>query len=258
MSTHTPFRVGPAPLQETDARPRPLRQNHRRAAFALLALAFSLLLPAFSAQAQNLFIANYNYGKTPNTLVRVSQSNGALVGTQNTPNVGSFSNIQIAHILMGPDGNVYAPTFNSGSLLRFNGATGAYMGLYNTQFSIIDGLTCVAVGSDGNMYAGTNIGVIKIGGPNNGSPGTNYGYFGNSADQIIAIVFDPACNMLAITRNNSTNVVALKKYSPQGTSLGNLITFGANDNPQSMAIGPDRNHLHLVCPGRHTRSGKAL
>ena len=211
---------------------------------ALLALAFSLLL-APKTRAQNLFISNIDdtggSPAKPNTLIRASQANGAILGTANTPTVGSFSNVHLGKMLMGPDGNMYASSPDSGSILQFNGATGAYMGIYNAQYSFYDGLNCVAFGPDGNMYVGNPVALLKIGGPNTTSPRTNYGIYGGITDYVIAIVFDPNCNMLVLALNNTTNVYAVKKYNPQGGFVSTLVTFGPKDGPQSMAIGPDRN-----------------
>ena len=229
-----PFRAGAPPTPPPDTGRRlPVRWRPLLLP-ALLALAFSLLL-APKTRAQNLFVANYGQVVSkPNTALRASQSNGAILGTTNPP-----SNLPIGKMMMGPDGNLYVVSRDSGSVLQFNGATGAYMGIYNAQYSFYDGLNCVAFGPDGNMYVGNPVALLKIGGPNTASPKTNYGVYGGITDYVVAIVFDPNCNMLVLASNNSTHVYTVKKYNPQGAYVSTLATFGNNDTPQSMALGPD-------------------
>ena len=243
MFTRNLCRAGSALSLPRRAAPPPLRAPWRSSLFAaLLALTFFLLLIP-KTQAQNLFIGNYTYGAT-NTILRVSQSNGAFVGSLNTPN-----NLPPQRMLMGPDGNIYMVSGNSGATHRFNGATGAYLGqfsapyIYSPPSNALDGLYALAFGPDNNLYAGSSLGIIKVGGPTTTSPGTNYGFFGNSSEFVSGLVFDFNCNLLAMVNNpnNDTQHSFIRKYSPQGTFLGNLITFPHSDYPQSVVIGPDRN-----------------
>jgi sugar lactone lactonase YvrE len=51
-------------------------------------------------------------------------------------------------IAVGPDGNIYVSAYGIGSILRFNGQTGASLGVFATGF----GPAQLAFGPDGNMY----------------------------------------------------------------------------------------------------------
>lgn len=71
-----------------------------------------------------------------------------LVGTFVAPGSGGVSNITDA--TFGPDGNLYVSSFNTDSILRFNGTTGAFIDTFVP--SITDPLG-LAFGLDGNFYA---------------------------------------------------------------------------------------------------------
>src|SRR5882757_8934947 len=51
-------------------------------------------------------------------------------------------------IAVGPDGNIYVSAYGIGSILRFNGQTGASLGVFATGF----GPAQLAFGPDGNLY----------------------------------------------------------------------------------------------------------
>jgi sugar lactone lactonase YvrE len=51
-------------------------------------------------------------------------------------------------IVVGPDGNIYVSAYGIGSILRFNGQTGAPLGVFATGF----GPAQLAFGPDGNLY----------------------------------------------------------------------------------------------------------
>src|SRR5207248_2976388 len=111
-------------------------------------------------------------------------------------------------LVFGPDGNLYVVSHDNNSVLRYNGATGAFINAFVASGS--GGLNApfyLAFGPDGNLYvSGSGTDTIKR---YNGSTGAFLGDFANRAG---GILFSSAANLIAnngLPANNRGGVFVL-------------------------------------------------
>src|SRR5207244_399400 len=100
----------------------------------------------------NLYVGDRN----TNSVMRYSGTTGAPLpasglsgATFVAPNSGGL-NITTG-VTFGPDGNLYVDSFNSNSVLRYNGRTGAFLGTFASA-PALSGPQGLTFGPDGNLY----------------------------------------------------------------------------------------------------------
>jgi len=62
-----------------------------------------------------------------------------------------------ADVVTGPDGDIYTVGFQSGNVIRFDGASGAFVSVFTTTSSPVS----LAFGPDGNLYVASDVGNVK-------------------------------------------------------------------------------------------------
>ena len=141
----------------------------------------------------------------------------------------------------GPDGNLYASSQNNDRVLRYNGATGAFMDIFVSSgsggLSIPVGLD---FGPDGHLYvvSNNNHSVIRY----NGATGAFIDVFvpnGSGLNNPTGIVWGPD-DRLYVCSLNSDKVL---RFESDGTPLGDFVTAGSGglDAPRGLTFGPDGN-----------------
>jgi hypothetical protein len=78
---------------------------------------------------------------------RYNKTTGAFVSTFVAPGAGGLSSI--GDLTIGPDGNLYAASTSQDVVARFNGQTGAFLGILASGLNDPVG---IAFGNDGNLY----------------------------------------------------------------------------------------------------------
>jgi len=133
----------------------------------------------------------------------------------------------------GPDGNLYVCDYPSGTVEKFNGATGAYIG----PFCTVTGPIVCAWGPDGNLYVGgASSKVQKF----NGSTGAWMADVWNAGFAIFSICFAPNGDLCVPADSNTTVArLAAPSYttevwrtsgSPYGGAAQRGMRFGADGN----------------------------
>lgn len=133
-----------------------------------LSLAATLAALAASAGAQYVYVTNFQYAGHNPEILRFSSTTGALVDHFVT---GAATSLGAgAHILIGPDGRLYA--LDEDGILRLDLRTGASLGRFVASHTLID----MTFGPDGNLYA-----LDSAGGPQvrryDGATGAGLGVF---------------------------------------------------------------------------------
>src|SRR3954453_224971 len=114
--------------------------------FVLVPAVLAAVSPGSPARADFLVSISNNAG-TRNEVDRFTE-NGSFVGVfasgngMSTPEGLSF----------GPDGNLYVANFASGAILRFNGATGAFINQFASSAATPESVIGLAFGPNGNLY----------------------------------------------------------------------------------------------------------
>jgi DNA-binding beta-propeller fold protein YncE len=190
----------------------------------------------------NLYVSSQN----TNRILRFNPTTGSFLGTfiDLTP---VSANYAPAGLRFGPDGDLYVsrfvglnPPVGSGTVDRFNGTTGAFVG------SVAANLTnpaAVAFGPDGSMYVSSQSGatggfVARVSGTTQSvvvAPGSG-GLLGPGG-----LAFGPDGNLLVV----DLFAGAIRRYSPTGTSLGALVSGPplAGDFPSDLAFDRQGNLL---------------
>jgi outer membrane protein assembly factor BamB len=125
------------------------RIRARRSAVVLLTAGALITATAFAGGGQAAGPRELLVGSGGNSVRCYGGANGAFLANFVTPGSGGLAAVQ--NITLGPDGNLYASDFNTGKVLRYSGATGAFLGVFasNAQLSNPDQ---VLFGPDGNLY----------------------------------------------------------------------------------------------------------
>lgn len=152
--------------------------------------------------------------------------------------VGNFATTNMnepGYFDWGPDGNLYVPNYNAGTITRYNGTTGAYI---DTFISGANQVFSLAFGSDGNLYTYYGNTVKK----HNGTTGAFISNFAITQGFAYGMRF--VNNKLYVT-----DIVAkdVKTYDiTTGAYLGSLGPYASE--PQDVDFGPD-GYFYLPIPG---------
>ena len=188
---------------------------------------------------QGVFVSTAGNGGLDNTV-------GELPGVVLVPGAITF----------GPDGNLYVASANTGQILRYNGVTGAFLGVFVPSGS--GGLAHpqqIVFGPDGNLYVSSQVGdALNAPGDGqvmryNGMTGAFMNLFVDSPNDLVGIVFGPDGNLYANEQVGLSNIGGVPLDGGQverfsGVTGASLGTFGSDYlfEPQGgIAVGPDGN-----------------
>jgi len=147
--------------------------------------------------------------------------------------------------IFGPDGNLYVASFDNDCVLRFDGASGAYMDIFvDTGSGGLDGPDAgMTFGPDGHLYVPSfwNHRVLRY----DGTTGASLGVFiPPSAGNLLqprGVVFEAGSCYVASSLNNR-----VLRYDLAGNYRG---IFASVNRPYAMAFRPDDGNLYVVSLG---------
>jgi len=113
-------------------------------AFAVTVLLACLLTGAPAAYATDIYVTKFDDG----SIWKVDTVLG--IPHLFAPGVSGTDNA--THLAYGPDGNFYETCESADDVVKFNGQTGAYMGVVADATSGLSGVQNIAFGPDGNLY----------------------------------------------------------------------------------------------------------
>jgi Tol biopolymer transport system component len=140
----------------------------------------------------------------------------------------------------GPDGHLYVTSSFTNSVLRFDGTTGAFLGVFATTpaSGIFDG----TFGPDGHLYLLSNLGrVLRFHGVTGAplpAPGQSGAEFASGLVTPRGLVFDAAGHLL-VTDAATHRIEHFDGVT--GASLGPLTSGGLLNTPHDLTFGPDGN-----------------
>lgn len=149
--------------------------------------------------------------------------------------------------IFGPDGDLYVASFDNDRVLRFDGASGAYLGVFvSTGSGGLDGPDAgLAFGPDGDLYVPSffNHRVLRY----DGATGAFVGVFVSTSPgnlvQPRAVVFHAGSCYVASSLNNR-----VLRYDLSGVFLER---FANASRPYSIAFHPDDGNLYVVSLGQN-------
>ncbi len=154
------------------------------------------------------------YVTTTNSSVEKYSPTGTSLGTFIAAGSGGLSNAK--GIVWGPDGNAYVSSYGNSEIIRYNGATGAFMNVFATGSGGFEDLT---FGPDNQLY------VVSYGDGAvyrfNGATGAALGTFVSGLTTPYGLRFDQAGN-LDVSERSLGQISTFQGAT--GSSLGTLVT----------------------------------
>ena len=200
-------------------------------------------LGSFSVPVEPLGLA---IGSNGNLYVAISTSAvyqytpaGALVGGGAFVAVGSGGLNDAKGIAFGPDGDLYVVSKYTNSVLRYDGATGAFLGTFASTG--LSNPADLAFGPDGDLYVSSygNSGVYRYDGPVSATPGAQVGagafVSGGSLSGPLGLRFDACGDLDVLSYNGGTNGAILQYNGLTGAFIATLATGIANGNALAIA-----------------------
>jgi len=187
---------------------------------------------------RNLYVVHFNSDK----VLRFNGVTGAYIDTFVSSGSGELD--RPMDMAFGPDGNMYVvseyggnPDDVKGAVLRYNGATGAFVDLFADhypRYGIPKGLT---FGPDGNLYVTENRGVLRY----DGSTGAFLDIFVASTPSLFVfrgLTFGPDGDLYLADHAHDQ---VLRYDGATGAPLGVFASGGGLDGPYDVVFGPDDN-----------------
>jgi sugar lactone lactonase YvrE len=144
-------------------------------------------------------------------------------------------------LLFGRDGNLYVTEFSGNRVLRYSGASGAFLGVFATDLSL-SGTRSMAYGADGSLYVAGNFSdnVVRF----NGSTGVFQNVFASGINGANGLAFGPDGNLYVasevdakIERFNGTSGAFIDNFANVAASpIGILFDVGAVPEPSTYAM----------------------
>ena len=180
-------------------------------------------------------------------ILRYDATTGTFLGQFVSPGSGGL--FPEGSFLFGPDGNLYATSFNffspnraNDAVLRYDGTTGAFINTFVQPSSVLLGPHGLTFGPDGNLYVSTffSNSVLRY----NGTTGAFLGAFvpagSGGLNGATNLVFGPDGNLYvsslrtdSVLRYNGTTGAFLGAFVPAGS--------GGLSRPHDLIFGPDSN-----------------
>jgi len=144
--------------------------------------------------------------------------------------------------VFGPDGNLYVASFNTDAILRYDGATGAFLDVFVASGSGgLDGPDAgTTFGPDGHLYVPSfwNNRVLRFDGRTGASLGTFISAQPSNLSRPRDVKFHEGSVYVASSGNNR-----VLRYDLAGNSLGIFVTTGT---PYSLAFHPGTGNLYVA------------
>ena len=142
----------------------------------------------------------------------------------------------------GPDGHLYVASFNTDSVLKYDGASGTFLGVFVPPGrGNLDGPDAgMTFGPDGNLYVPSfwNDRVLKFRGTNGAWAGPFIDFREGAVNQPRGLVFEKGFWYVASSGNN--RILKFDRF-------GNFVKRFANTGtPYSLAFHPDTEDLYVV------------
>jgi len=213
--------------------------SHKIASF-VVSLTIVTVITFFPSKAPASFLLVSSAG---NDQVLAYNQDGTFAGTFASGN-GLDSPLDV---VFGPDGNFYVTSFNTNSILRYNGQTGAFMNTFATN---LNGPHAAIFGPDGNLYVASifSASILRFNGVTGASIGTFVPNGSGGLFEPRTMIFGPDGN-LYVGSGNSPSTFNILRYNGQtGAFMGVFASGGGLLGPRSLAFGPDGN-LYVASAG---------
>jgi DNA-binding beta-propeller fold protein YncE len=205
-------------------------------AFGFVTCAVSIAVSA--PPGQKLLVASYLH----DTIMAYDAQTGASLGSFISGTSGGLA--QPAHMLFGPQGDLFVGSSFRHRVYRYDGQTGQFIQSYLLPNN--DGLRGIAFGTDGKMYVSDiTANAIQTFDP---ATGNYLGAFATLNRTPIGLAFGKDGFLYAAYSETTegANNGRVQRFDPvSGQDLG---AFGPTnlDNPQSLIFGPDNNlYVHI-------------
>lgn len=144
--------------------------------------------------------------------------------------------------IFGPDGHLYVASFNTDEILRFDGATGAFLDVFVTAgLGTLNGPDAgIAFGPDGHLYVPSywNNRVVHYDGESGADLGIVISAQPSGLSRPRAVVFHEGLMYVASSGNGR-----ILRYELTGAFID---VFANSAQPYSLAFHPDTNDLYVV------------
>ena len=203
--------------------------------------ALALILCPASVDAQDLLVASQGTDQ----VLRYNGTTGAPMGVFAS---GSFDGPEA--MTYGPDGNLYVIGAFSNNVVRFNGATGAFIDEFVASGSGgLSNPTDLDFGPDGHLYVlpHGSLGSESVW-KYNGSTGAFIGLFGagGGMEHTHGLTWGPDSNLYHGRLGGAT----IARFNSSGASLGELGPHSGLSTLSDLAFGPDGNiYVTSISPG---------
>lgn len=167
-----------------------------------------------------------------NSILRFNQTSGAFLSTFVTAGSGGLS--QPVGMRLGPDGSLYVSSFGTNQILKYDGKTGAYQGVFASGPSLSMPAD-LRFGPDGSLYV-ANFGDTTVT-RYDGTTGVLIDtYTGPDLAQPTSVLFDGMGRLFV----SSFGTDRILRFDASSSSFVPFASSGVL-GPSGMAIGPDAN-----------------
>jgi hypothetical protein len=138
-------------------------------------------------------------------IVRVDDVTGAVAGVFVAPGSGGLREPRAA--VFGPDGHVYVASFGTDEVLRFNGKTGRFLGVFAADDRLKEPGD-LAFGPDGDLYVAAGASILRLSGRTGALAGAVRSDVVERLDGGLTIAFGPD-DRLYVGASNSNEIIAV-------------------------------------------------
>jgi streptogramin lyase len=141
-------------------------------------------------------------------------------------------------LVIGPDGNLYVSSQANDRVLRYDGATGAFIDIFVAAGSGgLDIPVGLDFGPDGNLYIASNLSTVRR---YDGTTGAYIDAFVTGLGHPTGVLFGPDDNLYVCSRDDDK---VLRFDGTTGAFIDDFVTAGSGglDAPRGLVFGPDGN-----------------